>query len=167
MLRLTEESLGLPISSKANLLTNGNLGYTFTASSKVRFAETHRDMSGSRAALQAAFIARTYGAEFAVMIGAPTYEREVLEFTFFKTLKRKIISQVQLEVIIIDPVTAEPLFSYASQLYSAVRVETIDGEIIEKSRDPDINDLIDRALADIVPVVGQDVNTLFANLVTP
>jgi hypothetical protein len=157
---------GLADTLEARLLQNGALGYSFTASSKVRFGETHRDMGGSRAALQAAFIARAYGAELAVMIGAPSYERQVLEFTFFKTPKRKIITQVQLEVIIIDPLTAEPRSTYVSQLYSAVRVETIDGEIIEKSRDPDIQQLIDKALIDIVPVVRQDLNTLFENLAT-
>ena len=71
---------------------------------------------------------------------------------------------MQLEVVIIDPVTAEPRSTYSSQLYTAVRVETIEGELIEKSQDPDIHDLIDKALVDVVPVVRQDLNTLFANL---
>jgi hypothetical protein len=155
---------GLADKLEARLLSDSPVSYDFTASSKVRFAETHRDMGGSRAALQAAFIARTYGAELAVMIGAPAYQREVIEFTFFQTPKRKIITQVQLEVVIIDPVSAEPRSTYSSQLYTAVRVETIEGELIEKELDPDINSLIDKALVDIVPVVGQDLNTLFANL---
>lgn len=146
------------------LLEKGPLTYSFTPSSRVRFGETHRDMSGSRAALQAAFIARTYGAEWAVMIGAPTYEREVLEFTFLKVLKRKIVSQIQLEVKIVDPVTAEIMSTYSSELYTSIRVETLEGDLIEKSQDPDINDLIDRALVDIVPVVRQDLGTLFANV---
>jgi hypothetical protein len=153
---------GLADKLESRLVGVGSLGYEFTMSSRVRFAETHRDMGGSRAALQAAFIARTYGAEFAVMIGAPTYEREVLEFSLFKTPKRKIFSQVQLEITIIDPVTAEPLSTYSSNLYSSVRVETILGELIEKDQDPDIQALIAKALVDIVPIVRQDLDTLFA-----
>ena len=54
--------------------------------------------------------------------------------------------------------------TYSSQLYTAIRVETLEGEIIEKSQDPDINDLVDRALVDIVPVVKEDLDTLFANV---
>jgi hypothetical protein len=155
---------GLADKLEARLLNDGALGYAFTSSSKIRFAETHRDMGGGRAPLQAAFIARTYGAELALMIGSPSYKREVFEFTLFKTPKRKIITQVQLEVVIIDPVTAEPRSTYSSQLYTAVRVETIDGDLIEEQADPDLTSLIDKALDDIVPVVRQDLNTLFANL---
>ena len=80
---------GLADKLESRLTQQGPLAYDFTSSSRVRFGETHRDMSGSRAALQAAFIARTYGAEWAVMIGAPTYEREVLEFSFLKSSKAK------------------------------------------------------------------------------
>lgn len=152
---------GLADKLEARLLQSGPLGYDFTISSRVRFAETHRDMGGSRAPLQAAFIARTYGAEWAVMIGAPTYTREVLEFTLLGTLKRKIFSQVQLEVKIVDPVTAEVMSTYGSKLYTSVRVETVDGELIEKDEDPDVQALIDKALVDIVPVVKQDLDTLF------
>jgi hypothetical protein len=152
---------GLADKFEGLLIRQGSLGYDFTMSSRVRFGETHRDMSGSRAPLQAAFIARTYGAEWAVMIGAPTYTREVLEFTFFNTLKRKIFSQVKLEVKIVDPVSAEVMSTYSSNLYTSVRVETVDGEVIEKDSDPDIQALIDKALVDIVPVVKQDLDTLF------
>lgn len=155
---------GLADLLETHLVKSGPASYTFTPSSRVRFGETHRDMSGSRAPLQAAFIARTYGAAWAVMIGAPTYQREVIEFSFFNIPKRKIISQVKLEVKIVDPVTSNIMSTYASNLYTSVRIETIEGDLIEKDHDPDIHRLITQALSDIVPVLRQDLETRLANM---
>jgi hypothetical protein len=43
--------------------------FGFTRSSPLRYQESHRDMYGSRAALQAAFAARSQGSAYAVMVG--------------------------------------------------------------------------------------------------
>ena len=136
--------------------------YGFVSRSRTSFQETHRDMAGSRAALQAAFTARTFGAEYAVMIAAPVFEREVDEFRAFGTLKREIATRVQLEAVIIDPITAEPLSTYTSGVYQSYRVETVpeDEQLVEESKDPDLIAEIERALNEITPGVATDLELL-------
>jgi hypothetical protein len=138
--------------------------YSLVSRSRVAFQETHRDMAGSRAPLQAAFIARLFGAEYAVTIGAPVFEREVDEFTVFGTLKREITTEVQLEAVIVDPVTANVLATYTSQKYQGSRVETVleDEELVEESEDPDLQTEIQRALNEITPGVATDLELLFS-----
>jgi hypothetical protein len=140
--------------------------YGFVSRSRVAFQETHRDMAGSRAALQAAFTARAFGAEYAVMIAAPVFEREVDEFRVFDTLKREIVTRVQLEAVIIDPVSAEPISTYTSGVYQGFRVESVpeDEELIEESKDPDLQTEIQRALNEITPGVATDLELLFSRL---
>lgn len=43
--------------------------FRLSGQSALRYQETHRDISGSRAPLQAAFAARSQGAQYAVMLG--------------------------------------------------------------------------------------------------
>jgi hypothetical protein len=136
--------------------------YTLVSRNRTAFQETHRDMAGSRAPLQAAFTARAFGAEYAVMIAAPVFEREVDEFTAFGTRKREISTKVQLEAVIIDPVTSEPLSTYTSGVYQGYRVETVpeNEELVDESEDPDLQNEIERALIEIVPGVATDLELL-------
>jgi hypothetical protein len=140
--------------------------YGFVSRNRVAFQETHRDMAGSRGALQAAFIARAFGAEYSVMIAAPVFEREVDEFTAFGTRKREIATKVQLGAVIIDPVSAEPVSTYTSSVYQGFRVESVpeDEELIEESKDPDLQTEIQRALNEITPGVATDLELLFSRL---
>jgi TolB-like protein len=141
--------------------------YSFVSRSRVAFQETHRDMAGSRARLQAAFIARTFGAEYAVIVAAPVFEREIKEFVFAQTIRREVSTEVQLEARIIDPVTAEVLSTYTSGVYKGFRVEIFntDEEIIEESKDPDLNAGIGRALNEIAPGLATDLELLFSRQV--
>ncbi len=138
--------------------------YSLVSRSRVAFQETHRDMAGSRAPLQAAFIARVFGAEYAVMIAAPVFEREVDEFRVFGVLKREIATKVQLEVVIVDPVTAEVISTYTSGVYQGFRIETVpaDEEFVEESKDPDLQLEIERALNEITPGVATDLELVFS-----
>ena len=141
--------------------------YSFVSRNRVAFQETHRDMAGSRSPLQAAFIARAFGAEYAVTIAAPIFEREVDEFTFFGTLEREVTTQVQLEAVIIDPVTAEPLATYTSGVYKGFRIETVpeDEELVEESEDPDLQAEIARAFNEITPSLATDLELFFSRQV--
>jgi hypothetical protein len=136
--------------------------YTLVSRSRTSFQETHRDMAGSRAPLQAAFTARAFGAEYAVMIAAPVFEREIDEFTAFGTRKREIATKVQLEAVIVDPVSAEVISTYTSGVYQGYRVETVpeNEELVEESQDPDLLGEIERALNEIVPGVATDLELL-------
>ncbi|MGL4609847.1 MAG: hypothetical protein ACRCYY_09205 [Trueperaceae bacterium] len=138
--------------------------YDFVSRSRVEFQETHRDMAGSRAPLQAAYIARTFGAEYAVIVAAPVFEREVEEITFQRSLRREVETEVQLEARIIDPVTAEVLSTYTSAVYTGFRVERFtEGEdIVEESEDPDLNAEIESAVNEIAPGLATDLELFFS-----
>jgi hypothetical protein len=133
--------------------------YSFVSRNRVEFQETHRDMAGSRAPLQAAFIARTFGAEYSVIVSAPVFEREIEEFVVAQTLRREVSTEVQLEARIIDPVTAEVLSTYTSGIYKGFRVEIFntDEEVVDESEDPDLNASIQRALNEISPGLATDL----------
>jgi hypothetical protein len=140
--------------------------YSFVSRSRTSFQETHRDMAGSRGPLQAAYTARTFGAEYAVMIAAPVFERDIDEFSVFGTPKREITTQVQLEAVIIDPSTAEPLSTYTSGIYKSYRIETVseDEELVEESEDPDLQEGIERGLNEIVSGVATDLELLVSRI---
>jgi hypothetical protein len=142
--------------------------YSFVSRSRVEFQETHRDMAGSRAPLQAAFIARTFGAEYAVIVSAPVFGREVEETEFATSLRREIATRVQLEAAIIDPVTSEVLSSYTSPVYQGFRVEIFntDDELVEESKDPDLQAGIAQALTTLAPGLATDLELLFSRQTT-
>jgi hypothetical protein len=138
--------------------------YSFVSRSRVEFQETHRDMAGSRAPLQAAFIARAFGAGYSVIVAAPVFERGTEEFVFGQTLKREVSTEVQLEARIIDPATAEVLSTYRSGVYKGFRVEffNTDDEVVEEDKDPDLNAGIGRALNEIAPGLATDLELFFS-----
>lgn len=143
--------------------TNPNPSYSIVRSSRTEFAETHRDMFGSRANPSASLIANTYGAEFAILIGAPLFERNINK----NDQNQKIYTKVQLEVRIIDPVTQQTLANYASPLFYDVRTEALDAELPEIKDDPDIQKLIKQGIKEISPQVSQDIESLFQRITPP
>ena len=117
----------------------------FVARNKVRFQETHRDMAGSRSALQAAFIARAFGAEYAVTVGAPVYTRTVKEGKGLFKNKRFIHLEVKLQASFIDPASAEISDVLESPLYVADRIESLDEPIVAMEDDPDLKRNLEQA----------------------
>ena len=56
---------------------NPSAAYQHVSSSRLRFAETHRDLFGSRANPSASLIAKTVGAEFAVLVYAQSMNEQL------------------------------------------------------------------------------------------
>jgi len=143
--------------------TLARYGYSgFTSSSRMRFVEHSREMHGYRAVLSSALIARTVGAEYAVFVGAPVYERQIEEITpidsFIKVLH--ISTKLRLEAVIVDPVTAKEIARYSSRTYIGERIEPIDAKIPSKADDPVLKNAITNALNDISPALAQELNSL-------
>jgi len=141
-------------------------GYSdFTDSSRVRFLERNREMHGYRAVLASAQLARAVGAEYAVYVGAPVFERVVKEIvpnnSFLRVLH--ISSRLQLKAVIVDPASGEIVSQYQSNEYFAERIVPVDSKVPPKDADPDIQALIQSALNDISPSIAEDLLNLKAN----
>ncbi len=136
--------------------------YRFVFPASVRFQEVRRDMFGRRAPLQAAFIARNLGAEYAVMVGAPKYERHAK--TIFTPLgeQRLVTTAVRLEVNIIDPESAEVIFSQQSALQLASRLESAQQPLVEEARDPDLLRMRRGLLRELAPPTVAELTLLLA-----
>ncbi len=134
--------------------------YDFSRSFSVRFQETHRDMYRSRAPLQAAFIARVLGADYAVMIAAPLYEREVKLLDFPFAGKRKINITVELQAQIVDPETALVLASFRSPEIRTLRIESVDLPLLSKEDDPDFERAREEALQDLAMPLATELAIL-------
>jgi hypothetical protein len=105
--------------------------FGFSRASAIRFQESARDMYGSRAPLQAAFIARSQGAVYAVMVGFEN-EGEVVRSGIDGTrLELTLNLKGRARASIVDPVTAEVLATFVSTEVVAKEYETITLDLPE------------------------------------
>lgn len=81
--------------------------FGFSSGAALRYQESYRDMTGSRAPLQAAFIARSQGAAFAVMVGLEI-EKFLFDYAYDgQRLEVKIDLEARALAQLVDPETAE------------------------------------------------------------
>ncbi|MEX2540377.1 MAG: hypothetical protein WD314_01165 [Trueperaceae bacterium] len=121
--------------------------FSFARSQPVRFQETHRDLFGSRAAPQAASLARNLGARLAVMAGAPRYERTVESVDG----GREVRGVVQLRATVLDADSGEQLGTVGSLTFRDRRLEGEDQQLPEVEDDPLMIDLTRQAVSDLAP----------------
>lgn len=137
--------------------------FSYCSNGAVRFQEAHRDMHGSGAALQAAFIARNLGCREALMIGAPTYQREVSENQGLFKKQRQVTTTVQLQALVVDPASAKVIATYTSKTYKKVRLEPMGKTLVAKADDPDLLASRQAALEELKGPVAAEL----AKLVSP
>jgi hypothetical protein len=128
--------------------------FRFVFSEPLRFQEERRDMYGARAPLQAAFMAQVFGAEMALMVAAPRYER-VVEPLFGNLVR--VLVEVQVEVSLVDPDTAAVVASYRS---SPVRLEELMSRRAaqrEEAEDALRSEARRRALAELAPWLADEL----------
>ncbi|HEX7004648.1 MAG TPA: hypothetical protein VF168_10735 [Trueperaceae bacterium] len=135
--RLQEEILGLP----------GCCSFGLIRPAPLRFQETHRDMFGSRAAPAAASIARSLGAEVAVMAAAPRFERSVERVRG----GRHVTGVVRVNATVIDASTGMPLGSAGSLTFRGARFVPGDRPLPEPDEDPLMIALTEEAARDLAP----------------
>lgn len=82
--------------------------FGFSSASALRYQERYRDMTGSRAPLQAAFIARSQGAAFAVMVGL-----EIDKFLFDYAFDGR---QLEVDIDLVARVRAQLVDAEAAQV---------------------------------------------------
>ena len=121
--------------------------FDFARTAPIRFQETHRDMFGSRAAPQAAAIARNLGSELAVMVSAPRFERRVERVDG----GREVSGVVRLQAGAIDAATGSALGSVGSLTFRGSRIEDASGPLPDLEEDPTMLDLARAAASDLAP----------------
>jgi hypothetical protein len=121
--------------------------FAFTRSRPVRFQETRRDLFGSRAAPNAAALARNLGADLAVMAGAPLFERTVEAIDG----AREVRGVVQFRATVLDAATGNALGSVGSLVFRDSRVVREGEALPEPDEDPMMLALMREAVADLAP----------------
>jgi hypothetical protein len=121
--------------------------FSFTRSAPVRFQETHRDLFGSRAAPNAAALARNLSADLAVMAGAPRFERTVEAIDG----AREVRGVVQFRATVLDATTGEALGSVGSLVFRDSRLVREGEPLPEPDEDPMMLALMRDAVADLAP----------------
>jgi hypothetical protein len=105
--------------------------FGFTRSSPLRYQESHRDMYGSRAALQAAFVARSQGSAYAVMVGFENDGDAVR--TSLNGIKLELTLNLKGRAVasIVDPETAKILGTFESSEINAKVYQTVTLDLPE------------------------------------
>jgi hypothetical protein len=124
--------------------------FSFYRSRPIRFQETHRDLFGSRAAPNSAALARSLGADLAVMAGAPLFERTVESIDG----AREVRGEVQFRATVLDAAAGERLGSVGSLVFRDARVLAQGESLPELDEDPMMLALMREAVADLAPHVA-------------
>lgn len=126
----------------------------FVFSEPLRFQEERRDMYDARAPLQAAFMAQVFGADLALMVAAPRYERVVEPL--FGDLVRVLVA-VQVEALIVDPGTAAVVASYRSSVIYIEELMSRRAAQREEAEDALRGEARRQALAELAPWLAAEL----------
>ncbi len=102
--------------------------FGFSSESALRYQENYRDLTGSRAPLQAAFIARSQGAAYAVMVGFVS-DLRLSDLSYRNgVLSVEIAVAGRARAILVDPESAQArgTFTSSPQLRYVVRRLNLD-----------------------------------------
>jgi len=136
---------------EADMRTQGPLRFGFVSSPAMRFAEGHNDLFHDRAATAAGRIARSYGAPYAVLIGAPTLDREVV---LSKDKSARWVNvTLRMEAVIVAASTNQVVARFDSQLMQQARSESTADALPPLQRDPTVQALRDEGVHDVAPAV--------------
>ena len=138
---------------EADMGTQGPLYFGFVNAAAMRFAEGHNDLFHDRAVPAAARIARSYGARYAVLIGASTLDRQV---TVSKDKSvRTVDVTLRMQAVVVDAATAKVVARFDSPLYQQARTESTSEALAPLQQDPIVRWLRDQGVHDVgAAVVG-------------
>jgi hypothetical protein len=109
---------------QAELENQPDRGFALVSAFTMRFLESHTDLFHSRAAASAARIARSEGADLAVMVGAPVLERVVTLSN--DEASRRVDVSVALEAQVVDASTDAIVQTLRTRTQQGSRVEAND-----------------------------------------
>jgi hypothetical protein len=135
---------------------------TYVSAFTMRFLETHNDLFQSRAAPSAARIARTQGADLAVMVGVPVLDRVV---TASKDgASRRIDVALALEAQVVDPRTDAVVQVLRTRTVQGSRVEANSEPVLPVDADPTVLALRDQAIPELAAALAAELPYLANSL---
>lgn len=136
---------------EADMRTQGPLYFGFVNSAAMRFAEGHSDLFHDRAVTAAGRIARSYGAPYAVLIGATRLDRQV---TLSKDKSARTVSvTLRMEAVVVDAATNHVVARFDSPLYQRARTESTADALPPLQQDPTVRALRDEGVHDVAAAV--------------
>lgn len=154
--------------------------FRLSSRNALRYHETHRDMSGSRAPLQAAFSARSQGALYAVMLGFDAQKVVTNSELLDGRLELSLRVTGQLKATIVSASGADVLGTFSSPTFTKKQLEiytfTLDpntakgkaelDRLTEEARDDPLSAFSGANFEDALKDLAQPVATELARLVT-
>lgn len=128
----------------------------------MRFLETHNDLFNSRAAPSAARIARTQGADLAIMIGTPVIEREVTESRDGAT--RRVDVSLALGAQVVDARTDAVVQVLRTRTLQGSRSEANRDPLVPVEKDPTVLALRDQAVPELAAALQAELPYLVRSL---
>ncbi len=136
---------------ETEMRVQGPLPFAFVSDAAMRFAEGHNDLFYDRADPAAARIARSYGARYAVLIGAPTMTRDV---TVSKDGSARWVDvTLRMEARVVDASSGAVLARFESPQMQRARRESTADALPALQHDPDVQALRDQGVRDVAPAV--------------
>ena len=130
-----------------DLTKRADAPFDFVSAFTLRFLETHNDMFHSRAAPSAGRIARSHGADLAVMVSAGVLEREVTETGKGDT--RRVDVSLALEAQVVDPRNDSVVQVLRTRTHKGSRVESVSLPLPDTHADPTALALSERAAPEL------------------
>jgi len=135
------------------------LHFGFVSAAALRFAEGHSDLFYDRAVTAAGRIARSYGAPYAVVVGASTLDRQVTLSS--DKGSRSVSVTLRMQALVVDAATDTVVSRVESQLLQQVRYESTTLPLPDVQHDPTVASLRDEGADAVAPAV---VGTLWHQL---
>ncbi len=148
-----ERFIGLATAFESEALSYGLPNFQFVSASRLRFREVRIDFTAARAARQAALLAGSFGAELAVLVGAPVMEREIEPPETSDAGTRWVESALRVRVVVVDVDSAAVVHTASSQTYVGERFEDATEPVVRVQDDPTLLELQAFAVSELVPGV--------------
>lgn len=132
---------------QAELERHPDRGFDLVSPFPMRFLESHTDLFFSRAAAGAAHIARSEGADLAVMIAAPVLERTVTLSD--DEASRRIDVTIALEAQVVDAATDAVVQTLRTRGHQGSRVEANDEPLPDSDKDTTVVALMQQAAPEL------------------
>ncbi len=147
---------------QALLERESNPSFSYVSTFSMRFLETHNDLFHSRAAPSAARIARSQGADLAVMVGAPVLERNVTASR--DGTSRRVDVSLALEAQVVDPRTDAVVQVLRTRTSQGSRVESNSEPVLPVESDPTVLALRDQAIPEMAAALSAELPYLAKSL---
>ncbi len=145
-----------------DLTRRADAPFDFVSAFTLRFLETHNDMFHNRAAPSAGRIARSQGADLAVMVSAGVLEREVTEARDGQT--RRVDVSLALEAQVVDPRNDSVVQVLRTRTHQGSRVESVSLPLPDTQSDPTALALAERAAPELAASLLAELPYLISSL---